>query len=81
VRIAQRGLLVPDDERPQLLVKGKLQPYKVVCISLYVADIDRSNAIVSELKRDGYTKANRSWVIREALKQFDKTKLPGPYVF
>lgn len=72
---------MPDDPRPQVLVKGKLQPYKVVCISLYVDDIDRSNELVNELKRDGYTKANRSWVIRQALRQFDKTKLPGPYEF
>ncbi len=36
------------------------------------------NQVVKGLKRDGYTKANKSWLLRQALHAFDTTKLPPP---
>jgi hypothetical protein len=52
--------------------------YKVVCISLYTRDIENLEATVAELKRRGYTKANKSQLIRIALGQLDIDKLPPP---
>ena len=52
--------------------------YKVVCISLYTKDIAALEATVAELKRRGYTKANKSQLIRYALAQLDIDKLPPP---
>ena|SRR5687767_1242147 len=59
---------------------GKPKPthYKVVCISLYTRDIENLEATVAELKRRGYTKANKSQLIRMALSQLDIDKLPPP---
>ena len=59
---------------------GKAKPthYKVVCISLYTRDIENLEATVAELKRRGYTKANKSQLIRMALSQLDIDKLPLP---
>ena len=50
--------------------------YKVVCISLYVEDIERLDSLVAELKRRGHTKANKSQVIRAALEQIDLDRVP-----
>ncbi len=50
--------------------------YKVVCISLYNEDIERLEGLVRELKRQGYSKANKSLVIRAALEQLDVEKVP-----
>lgn len=50
--------------------------YKVVCISLYNEDIERLEGLVKELKRRGYSKANKSLVIRAALEQLDVEKVP-----
>jgi hypothetical protein len=58
--------------------KPKPTHYKVVCISLYTKDIENLEATVAELKRRGYTKANKSQLIRFALKQLDLDKLPPP---
>jgi hypothetical protein len=52
--------------------------YRVVCISLYTRDIETLEATVAELKRRGYTKANKSQLIRIALSQLDIDKLPPP---
>lgn len=41
--------------------------YKVVCISLYHSDIELLDARVDELKRRGWTRANRSHLIRLAI--------------
>jgi len=48
--------------------------YKVICISLYNEDLQRLDAMVDELKERGFTKANRSALIRFALEQVDLTK-------
>jgi hypothetical protein len=62
---------------------GKRKPkpthYKVVCISLYTKDIEQLEETVAELKRRGYTKANKSQLIRYALSQLDIDKLPPPH--
>ena len=45
--------------------------YKVICISLYNDDLSALDAKVDELKKRGFTKANRSALIRAALESFD----------
>ena len=58
--------------------KHKPTHYKVVCISMYLKDIENLEAKVAELKRRGYTKANKSQLIRYALDQLDIENLPVP---
>jgi len=53
--------------------------YKVICISMYNRDIEELEAKVAELKRRGWTKANKSHLIRLALSQIDLDKLPTPH--
>jgi hypothetical protein len=60
------------------LAKPKPTHYKVICISMYIHDIERLEEKVAELKRRGYTKANKSQLIRMALSQMDLDKLPLP---
>jgi hypothetical protein len=61
---------------------GSKQPrpthYKVICISMYTRDLEDLDAKVAELKRRGWTKANKSQLIRLALSQIDIDKLPTP---
>jgi len=59
---------------------GKARPthYKVICISMYTRDLEDLDAKVAELKRRGWTKANKSQLIRLALSQIDLDKLPTP---
>jgi hypothetical protein len=64
----------PSGEPP----RAKPTHYKVVCISLYTKDIENLEATVKELKRRGYTKANKSQLIRYALSMLDIDKLPPP---
>ncbi len=52
--------------------------YKVICISMYNRDIEELEAKVAELKRRGWTKANKSQLIRLALSQIDLDKLETP---
>ena len=52
--------------------------YKVICISMYTRDIEELEAKVAELKRRGWSKANKSQLIRLALNQIDLDKLPTP---
>lgn len=58
--------------------KPKPTHYKVICISMYTKDIALLEETVAELKRRGYTKANKSQVLRTALSQLDIDKLPPP---
>jgi hypothetical protein len=58
--------------------KPKPTHYKVMCISMYNKDIEVLEDLVAELKRRGYTKANKSQVIRMALGQMDLDKLELP---
>lgn len=50
--------------------------YKIICISMYTRDLEELDAKVAELKRRGWTKANKSQLIRIALSQLDLDKLP-----
>ncbi len=52
--------------------------YKVICISMYTRDLEELDAKVAELKRRGWTKANKSQLIRLALAQLDMDKLETP---
>ena len=58
--------------------KPKPTHYKVICISLYTKDLENLESKVAELKSRGYTKANKSQLIRYALSQLDIDKLPPP---
>jgi hypothetical protein len=60
--------------------KGQPRPthYKIICISMYTRDLEELEAKVAELKRRGWTKANKSHLIRLALSQIDLDKLPTP---
>jgi hypothetical protein len=59
---------------------GQAKPthYKVICISMYTRDLEELEAKVAELKRRGWTKANKSQLIRLALSQIDLDKLATP---
>ena len=56
--------------------KAKPTHYKICCISLYTEDIDRLETMVRTLKDRGYTKANKSQIIRYALANVDLDKMP-----
>jgi len=58
--------------------KQKPTHYKVICISMYTRDLEELDAKVAELKRRGWTKANKSQLIRLALSQLDLDSLPKP---
>jgi hypothetical protein len=62
-----------------VLPKRKPTHYKIVCISLYNEDIARLEEKVTELKRRGYSKANKSALIRFALDTVDLDKMPRGY--
>ncbi|HEY5921489.1 MAG TPA: hypothetical protein VIV11_07450 [Kofleriaceae bacterium] len=73
----------PADEprKPRAAAAGKqTRPthYKVICISMYTRDLEDLDAKVAELKRRGWTKANKSQLIRLALSQIDIDKLTTP---
>ena len=72
----------PNDanRRPKLVAGASEKPahYKVICISMYTRDLEDLDAKVAELKRRGWTKANKSQLIRLALSQIDIDKLPTP---
>jgi hypothetical protein len=56
--------------------KKKPTHYKVICISMYTDALGRLDAMVRELKSRGYTKANRSALIRHALSTVDLDSVP-----
>jgi len=69
-------------KRPRAAASMGKQPrpthYKVICISMYTQDLEELDAKVAELKRRGWTKANKSQLIRLALSQIDLDKLGTP---
>ena len=69
------GRRTADPAKPR---PAKPTHYKVICISMYTRDIEDLDAKVAELKRRGWTKANKSQLIRLALSQIDVSKLPTP---
>ncbi|MDY0060942.1 MAG: hypothetical protein RBU45_14110 [Myxococcota bacterium] len=50
--------------------------YRIVSFSLYLEDICRLDELVRQLKDQGYSKANKSQVIRYALATVDIDKMP-----
>ena len=50
--------------------------YKVICISLYIEDLRELDEKVQALKDRGFSKANRSALIRYGLKKVDIDKVP-----
>jgi hypothetical protein len=71
-----------DDDAPASKARRASAPrpthYKVICISMYTRDLEELDAKVAELKRRGWTKANKSQLIRLALSQLDLDTLPTP---
>jgi hypothetical protein len=74
------GRRVRDETEPKRRNPSASRPthYKVICISMYTRDIEELEAKVAELKRRGWTKANKSQLIRLALSQIDLDKLTTP---
>jgi hypothetical protein len=71
----------PDEAAPTARRRSTTEKpthYKVICISMYTRDIEELEAKVAELKRRGWTKANKSQLIRLALSQIDLDKLTTP---
>lgn len=66
---------VPANAAPQRR-KPKPTHYKVISVSLYTEDLQRLQGLVDELKRRGYSRANKSLLIREALRQIDLDLVP-----
>ena len=66
-------------ERSTAIVGGKTKNHKTVCISMYIDDLVEMDELVDKLKKRGVTRANRSWLIRQAMKQFDDRLLPDPH--
>jgi hypothetical protein len=75
-----------DDPRTERTCKGtgayvgedKSRDYSSLCTSVYNDDLRRWDAFVRELKRRGYTKANRSALLRYAVRQLDIDDIPPP---
>ena len=61
---------------PKPAPKPEPTHYKVICISMYLEDLERLDARVAELKKNGHRKMSRSALIRFALDQVDTAKLP-----
>ena len=72
------GRFYRDGTHVEPKTEGKPTHYKVICISMYTRDLEDLDAKVTELKRRGWTKANKSQLIRLALSQIDIDKLPTP---
>lgn len=51
--------------------RAKPTHYKVICISMYTRDLEELDEKVAELKRRGFTRANKSALIRAALQRLD----------
>lgn len=61
-----------DAPRDRVKTKNrKPSHYKIMCISMYTRDIADLEAKVAELKRRGWTKANKSQLLRMALSRLD----------
>lgn len=78
---AVEEFFTPRDGRARRAARRRIkQPkpthYKVVSISLYTEDQQRLAELVAELKKRGYSRANKSLVVREALRQIDLDLVP-----
>jgi len=50
---------------------SRARPYRVICISFYNEDLAELDRLVDELKERGCSRANRSALLREAIRQCD----------
>ena len=67
----------PPVPRPKRLgAEDRSASYRVICISMYHADLTALDRMVRELKARGYSKANRSALIRHALSQVELDRVP-----
>jgi hypothetical protein len=66
----------PASQRSKAAPGERPTHYKVICISMYMDDLERLDGMVDELKSMGLTKASRSALIRHALDQVDLSKVP-----
>ena len=66
----------PENAAPRRQAKEKPAHYRVICISMYTDTLERLDEMVKELKRRGYTKANRSALLRHALELVDLDAVP-----
>lgn len=57
---------------------GRYSHYKIICISLYTSDIRDLDAKIARLKERGWSKANKSQLIRIALSQLDVETMSIP---
>jgi len=78
-RVEPAPVAAPATTAPKRSRRARPTHYKVICISMYTRDLEELDAKVSELKRRGWTKANKSHLIRLALAQLDLDKLPTPH--
>jgi len=69
---ARRSDVTGEEDR----ARSKPTHYRIVSFSLYLEDIARLEDLVRRLKEKGYTKANKSQVIRYALATVDIEKMP-----
>ncbi len=68
-----------EDEDDEARRSDKPTHYRVVSVSLYLDDIERIDTLVKELKRRGFTKMNRSALIRFAIDTVNIDNLPRQY--
>ncbi len=61
---------------PEGAVREKPTHYSAISATLYTEDLQRLAGLVAELKKRGYSRANKSLVIREALRQMDLDLVP-----
>ncbi len=54
------------------MAERKRKPYRVVAISLFDREADEADRCADILKRAGWPKANRSLVVREALRRLQE---------
>lgn len=57
-------------------IPDKRLGYKVICVSMYDADIEQLDAKVAELRSRGARRPSKSALIRAALAAFDLDKFP-----
>lgn len=56
-------------------MKVKRPPHRLVCVSLYVADVEAMDAMVERLKAAGIARASRSAVVRAAFAQASEARI------
>ena len=72
---------IPEKTMRKLMRKREKKPihYRLVCISLYNKDIVRLEQLLRYSRRLGYSKANKSQIIRFALSKVNVAEMPQMY--